>query len=192
MNNEIIDMNGNENTAQENENYAAPDLRDFILSHADTNLGPAIVNYNDQRMKSLSKKAATICRRRFRADDVLLLSLLDEDEEGDAGVAFTNDGIYHWEEEDNFIFGIKYRDIKYVDYDSNGVRVKAEWDVTDPLRSIKATSHAGGRLLGGLPENARTIPCTGYEQDVDEDDEQEYIREMYNFIADIVDELNDK
>ena len=166
------------------------DIKRFILERASKDLGPEIITYQDTEMKTLSKKASTICRRRFKASDVLLMSLLDEEAEGETGVAFTADGIYHWEEDDNFIFGIKYRDIKQVDYDSNGVIVKIAKTEDAQVQDSAGMSQKPRNIISYTTETAGVIPCTGYDQYVDEDEEQNYIREMYNFIADIVDEIS--
>ena len=172
--------------------------KEFILEHAGNGLGAAVYTCEEAAISEYARKAATICRRRFRPEDVLFISVLDEEEKGDAGVAFTSKGIYCWEEDDSFTFSVEYPDILNVDYDSNGVRVMFN---QDPARF--AASGVGDKRIGGfltrIADNisemqertfSRIIPCVCYDNDLDEEEEKEYIREMYNFISDIVEEIN--
>lgn len=141
--------------------------KEFLLERAGKSIGEAVYTGEEENMKEYARKAATICRRRFNSQDVAVMSLLDEEQEGDAGIAFTEQGAFYWEDDDNFIFGFDYSDVSAIDYDSNGVKI-----------TLKETGER------------RVIPCINYDWDLDEDEEMEYIREMYNFIADIVDAIN--
>lgn len=166
--------------------------KEFLLEHGD-GVSYSMVTCNDEAMKHMARKAATICRRRFKPQDVVLLCLLDEDEEGDAGVAFTTEGIFCWEEDDIFQYYILYSDIKSVDYDSNGVRII--FDEKDSLRISSFLSQMAVNVYEGdnkrITSGCVTLPCVCYEIGLDEEEEKEYIREMYNFIADIIDSLSE-
>lgn len=61
--------------------------------------------------------AISICRRKFRIEDIVLMVVLDEAEEGEAGIVFTEKGIYYWLEDEGFVAEIPYGTIKDVDYD---------------------------------------------------------------------------
>jgi hypothetical protein len=86
-----------------------------------------------------------------------------------------------------------------VDYNSDGVKIKADWDTSLPADVIKSTGILGNTALADKGENAtayagranvRIVPCVCEDTCDDEEEKQAYIREMYNFIADIVDEVN--
>lgn len=100
----------------------ASPLRKFILSSDYSAIGNCVVA-GSLLSKSLATTATSICRRRFKADDIILMILLDEEEEGEAGIAFTEMGIYCWEEEEEFLAEIMYDSIRDVDYDEESTIV---------------------------------------------------------------------
>lgn len=176
--------------------------RDFLLEHGANEIGYCVINCDDSSMPAFARTASTICRRRFRPQDVVLISVLDEEEEGNAGIAFTTDAIYYWEEDDNFVFSVRYSDIRNVDYDSNGVRIilgsdsESAHDDAERDKSVlfgKVLRQFEGqteRDLSFARKCNKLLPCASEEWNLDEEEEQGYIRTMYNFIADIVDEVN--
>lgn len=161
--------------------------KEFMLDLVHDGLAYSLFTCNDEAIGEYAKTAATICRRRFKPKDVVLMYMLDEDCEGNAGIAFTTEGIFRWDENDHFVFGIRYDEIKKIDYDSNGVKINA------PVREVTATRSIFdmGRVSGnGSGNETRIIPCACLDWELDDEEEQEYIREMYNFVADIFDEIN--
>ena len=86
------------------DSMAASPLKKFILSCDTDKLGDC-VGRGSQISKQLSNAATAICRRRFNRDDIVVMSVLDRDEEGEAGIVFTEKGIYHWLENEEFVLG---------------------------------------------------------------------------------------
>lgn len=129
-------------------------LKKMILGSNYGNIGKYVVA-NMQLSQHLGNTAVSICRRRFKTSDLVLIDVLDEEEEGEAGIAFTEKGIYCWEEDESFVAEIRYDNIAEVDYDDENVIV-----TTVEGKNIE--------LFCGEDEN-----------------DEKYSRYMYNFIMDI-------
>ena len=67
--------------------------------------------------------AVSICKRKFKIEDIVLMVALDEAEEGESGIAFTEKGIYYWLEDEGFVADIPYGSIKEIDFDQESVIV---------------------------------------------------------------------
>lgn len=65
--------------------------------------------------------AVSICKRKFKIEDIVLMVALDEAEEGESGIAFTEKGIYYWLEDEGFVADIPYGSIKEIDFDQENV-----------------------------------------------------------------------
>ncbi len=141
-------------------------------------IGTAVVTCGDRDFPELAYKAATICRRRFRPRDAYIISKLDERLLGEAGIAFTENALYYWTEEDHFMYGILYRDIAAVDYDSNGVLLTVSGESESAMVAEK--EDAPVRII-------RTLPCVSDCDPRAAANRMYCIRGMYNFIADIID-----
>ena len=110
-------------TAQEKEDLEnASPIRRSILSSNYGDIGECVVA-GARISRQLATTAVSICRRRFKAEDLILLVLLDEEEEGEAGIAFTEIGIYYWREDEEFVAEIPYESIQAVDYDEENAIV---------------------------------------------------------------------
>ncbi len=142
-----------ETKKEENLENASP-MERLILTSPHSDIGNCVL---EGRLisRDLATAATAICRRRFKAKDIVLMVLLDENEEGESGIVFTETGIYHWLEDEEFMGEILYMDIESVDYDEENVMI---------------TDGAG-----------RTVEIFCGE----DDDEEHYSRYMYNFIMDI-------
>ncbi len=109
--------------------------------------------------KSLINTALAICRRSFAKDDIILFDILDEYGEGEEGIVFTENAIYHWREGEVVMTEVPYGKIEGVDYDGDYVTLLTSDD--------EAIEVYCGRDAG----------------------EEKYTRYMYNFIWDILDFL---
>jgi hypothetical protein len=141
-------------------------------------IGPAVVTCGDRDFPELAYKAATICRRRFRPCDAYIISKLDERLLGETGIAFTENALYYWTEEDHFIYGILYMDIANVDYDPNGVLLTVSGE--SEIAMLAEKEEAPVRTIRTLPCVSDCDPCAAMNR-------MYFIRGMYNFIADIID-----
>jgi hypothetical protein len=65
--------------------------------------------------------AVTLCRRRFKKKDIVLIDILDEEEEGEIGLVFTESACYYWNE--TFQFSFDYADVTEMDFDDEGMEV---------------------------------------------------------------------
>ena len=61
--------------------------------------------------------AVSICRRKFKIEDIVLMVVLDDAEDAESGIVFTEKGIFYWLEDEGFVAEIPYGSIKTVDYD---------------------------------------------------------------------------
>lgn len=174
--------------------------KDFIFNLDWNDIGPCVLRCDNGENTALTKTAATICRRRFKPADIVLISVLDEDEEGEAGIAFTSKGLYYWDEDDTFVFDVNYADIASVDYDEDSVKLilskkdpapdspelEAELETLNSFLKIANMSKLARTLSGEI----KHLPCVGSDTSLDDDEVCEYARNLYNFISDIVDELH--
>ena len=144
---------------KENLENASP-MERLILTSQHSDIGSCVL----ERMLisgELANAATAICRRRFKVMDIVLMVLLDKDEEGEAGIVFTETGIYHWLEDEEFVGEMPYVDIESVDYDEEQVII------TD--------------------NDGRTVELFCGE----DSEEEHYSRYMYNFIMDIKEGLEE-
>lgn len=140
------------------DSLSASPLKKFILSCDTNKLGDCVLRGSQITME-LTNAATAICRRRFKWDEIILMVVLDRNEEGEAGIAFTEKGIYHWLEDEEFVFGLTYEEIDAVGYQGD---------------SVILTTSDDDNVCMFCGENA---------------EEEKYSRYMYNFIADIFDFL---
>lgn len=89
-------------------------VREIIKSYDYDKIGETVMELADAR-DDIIIAAVSLCRRRFRKNDIILIDVLDEENEGSIGVVFTEDALYHWNE--SFQFSVKYADIVDVDFD---------------------------------------------------------------------------
>lgn len=172
-------------------------------------IGTAVVEPRDREFRELAYKAATICRRRFCVYEAVLISKLDREAAGDAGICFTANAIYCWTEGDTFGYRIFYRDIEEVDYSPDGVLLTVAGESAKEMRKCtdSDSSKPGGDSPspGGdspSPGGAQTAPaddaaaplkiirtlyCAGDADSTAGPDRMMVTRNMYNFISDIVD-----
>ncbi len=102
-------------------------LRRLLIESAKNGLGSCILTFS-QISDDLAVTATAICRRRFNRDDIVVMSVLDRDEEGEAGIVFTEKGIYHWLENEQFVAEIPYDQIGAVGYQGDSVIITMEDD----------------------------------------------------------------
>ena len=130
-------------------------FREFIFSLDSDRIGSCVLK-GARITQEIGNTATAICKRRFKWQDMIVLIALDEDEEGEAGIAFTEKGIYHWLEGDEFVAEVTYEDIGAVGYQGDYIIITRQDD--SPVE-----------LYCG--EDA---------------EEEKYSRYMYNYICDIV------
>lgn len=114
--------NAAENITKYNAKRGDMDLTDVILQNNYKSIGESVFT-NEEIPDEVALAAVSICRRRFKQEDIVLLDVLDNDEEGESGVAFTKDKLYYWEEDENYKGALAYADIVEVDYDESVVYV---------------------------------------------------------------------
>ncbi len=137
----------------------------------------------------LAKKASIICRRRFRPDEVLATVALDEEHEGEAGLVFTDHGIFAWESDDTFRFAVRYSDIVDTDYNGAGVTIIKKSVEGDELKERVASFPLLKGFVDNLALDSDRFLIYMETDDDDDDEESPYIgiyRELYAFITDIV------
>lgn len=130
-------------------------FREFIFTLDSARIGNCVLK-GAQLSKELGNTATAICKRRFKWQDMIVMVALDDEGEGEAGIVFTEKGIYHWLEDEEFVAEVTYEDIGAVGYQGNYVIITRQDD--SPVE-----------LFCG--EDA---------------EEEKYSRYMYNFICDIV------
>ncbi len=79
------------------------------------------VSEGNRAVEDVLIAAVTLCRRRFKKKDIVLIDILDEEEEGEIGLVFTESACYYWNE--NFQFSFNYADVTEVDFDDEGMEV---------------------------------------------------------------------
>ena len=97
-------------------------IKKFLLTGNYSEIGGYVLAGTSITRK-LAITAVSVCRRRFKTEDIVLLVLLDEDEEGEAGIVFTEKGIYQWQEDEEFVAEVRYDAIQSVDYDEENVLI---------------------------------------------------------------------
>ena len=85
------------------------------------------IGYTVLKLGKIDKKTAfnavTACRRKFKAEDILLFSVMDPAENGESGIVFTKEKLFFfWDNEVREI--VDYEDIDDVDFDENSVTIK--------------------------------------------------------------------
>lgn len=131
-------------------------FREFIFALDSEHIGGCVLR-GARITQELGNTATAICKRRFKGQDIIVAVLLDEAEEGEVGIVFTEKGIYHWLEGDEFVAEVLYEDIGAVGYQGNYIIITRQDD--SPVE-----------LFCG--EDA---------------EKEKYSRYMFNFICDIVD-----
>jgi hypothetical protein len=180
--------------------------REDILALDWKEIGEFVLSPESECFKAFARTAATICRRAFKPADVILISVLDEDGEGETGIAFTTNGIYYWDDDTHT--GVKYSDIADVDYDDDSVRLTLKQknpesspepadcrslsDLEKALRKDNTNALTADIISAISPlfpkkrSDLFCIPCVGEDNDLEEEEIRQYARELYNFICDIV------
>ena len=130
-------------------------FREFIFALDSDRIGGCVLKGN-RITQEIGNTATAICKRRCKWQDMIVLIVLDEEEEGEAGIVFTEKGIYHWLEGDEFVAEVTYEDIGAVGYQGNYIIITRQDD--SPVE-----------LYCG--EDA---------------EEEKYSRYLYNYICDIV------
>ena len=130
-------------------------FREFIFGLDSDRIGSCVLK-GDRITQEIGNTATAVCKRRFKWQDMIVLIALDGDEEGEAGILFTEKGIYHWLEDDEFVAEVTYEDIGAVGYQGNYIIITRQDD--SPVE-----------LFCG--EDA---------------EEEKYSRYMYNYICDVV------
>ena len=105
--------------------------------------------------------AVSVCRRKFKKKDILLMVINDDDQEGYAGFVFTPESIISWTGEGCKANVIPYESIQDVDYEGENVIVTGT-------------------------DSAVKLWCGD-----DDDDEWNYTKKMYNFVCDILEMLEE-
>mgnify|MGYP003485548870 CR=1 FL=1 len=95
-------------------------IEKFIVGREHERIGNLVIDdFHTSYEEAIT--AVSVCRRRFKTSDLILLAVLDEEEKGEAGIAFTRKGIYHWKEKEEFVGGVLYDQIQTLDYDEENV-----------------------------------------------------------------------
>lgn len=132
---------------------------ELFLSHKSTNDTFLIMSGEDM-IAPILDNALAICRRVFKASDVRMLVVLDEDHEGEKGIAFTEKKLYVWKGEDEERFDVAYDEIDNLDYGENCIMI-------------------------ACGEKNYSIEVDGDNPDIN------YPRKLYNFIADVLERLEE-
>ena len=130
-------------------------FREFIFSLDSDHIGSCVIK-GSRLSRDFGNTATAVCKRRFKWQDMVVMVVLDEEEEGEAGIVFTEKGIYHWKEDEEFVGEILYEDIAAVGYQGDSVII---------------TNHEDVPLILFCGEDA---------------EEEKYSRYMYNYICDVV------
>ena len=85
-------------------------FREFIFALDSDHIGNCVLK-GARITQEIGNTATAVCKRRFKWQDMIVLIALDGDEEGEAGILFTEKGIYHWLEDDEFVAEVLYEDI---------------------------------------------------------------------------------
>lgn len=142
---------------QEEEEAKSP-LAKFICDCDYSEIGNCVCR-KSELTKGQINTAVAICRRRFTKDDIILFDILDDYEEGEEGIVFTESAIYHWRGDETLVAEVSYEEIARVDYEGDYVYLYTE---DDEVIEMYCGEDAG---------------------------EEKYTRYMYNFISDILDFL---
>ena len=106
--------------------------------------------------------ATSVCRRTFKAKDIIILDILDEDGEGTAGIVFTENAIFSWNKADGKVVAVPYTDIEKIDFDDENVMIMAG-------------------------EDEHRLYC-GWS---DDGEDERFSMYMYNFVSDIVEYIRE-
>lgn len=93
---------------------------DIFLNHKSTNEAFMIFTGEDM-IDCIVENALAISRRAFKASDIKLLIVLDEEHEGEKGIVFTETKIHVWKGEGEERFEVAYDEIEDIDYGENCV-----------------------------------------------------------------------
>lgn len=97
-------------------------IQDFILGSNYQTISECVYEASDIT-EALALAATSICRRRFKKQDMIIMVVLDDCAEGESGIVFTQDKLFYWEMDEEFRGEIAYEDISDVDYDKTSVTV---------------------------------------------------------------------
>lgn len=130
-------------------------FRDFIFGLDSENIGSCVLK-GARITQEIGNTATAICKRRFKWQEMIVLVALDENEEGEAGIVFTEKGIYHWLEGDEFVAEVTYEDIGAVGYCGDEI------------------------IITRMDDSPVFLFCGAGAE------EEKYSRYMYNYICDIL------
>lgn len=133
-------------------------LASFIYNNGYGEIGNCVLR-KTELSKCQENNAIAICRRKFKKEEIILFDILDENEEGEEGIVFTETAIYQWCGDTVPVDEIPYDEIIKVDYEGDCVIL---WLSEDEAVELNCGENAG---------------------------EEKYTRYMYNFIADILEFL---
>ena len=130
-------------------------FRDFIFCLDSEHIGACVLK-GARLSQELGNTATAVCRRRFKCQDIIVMDVLDEEEEGEAGIVFTEKGIYHWLEGEEFVAEVPYDDIGAVGYCGDEI------------------------IITRMDDSPVFLFCGAGAE------EEKYSRYMYNYICDIL------
>lgn len=84
---------------------------------------PFLIMSRDDMIPSVLDNALAICRRAFKASDVRMLVVLDENHEGEKGIAFTEKKLYVWNGEDEERIEVTYGEVDNLDYGEDCIMI---------------------------------------------------------------------
>lgn len=103
----------------ENNSQMSEHIKQLDYDH----IGPSVSvgSFSDFMLNNVT----AICRRRFKKKDVIAFVDIEEGEDYEAGIIFTESGIIHWADNGEEIESVEYNTISDVDYDDNTVYIKS-------------------------------------------------------------------
>lgn len=109
------------------------EIREKMLELDYKNIGPDVSVCGSIGDSVLADISAT-CRRAFKKDEVVVYVNLDEDDDYDAGIVFTETSLIAWEDGGSVMEKIPYEQITTVDFDDDSVIINyAENNAEIPL-----------------------------------------------------------
>lgn len=96
---------------------------DFVRGLDCRNIGAEV--YSGDIQETLLSDISAVCRRAFRKNDVIVyVEINSDDEDYEEGIVFTTEGIFYWTDNGSNVTGIKYSEMKKVDYDETDIMIE--------------------------------------------------------------------
>lgn len=95
---------------------------DYVRELDYRNIGPDVC-VGDIQEEILSDISA-VCRRAFKKKDVIVYVGIDPEDDYEEGIVFTTDSIFCWTDNGANVTGIKYSEIKKIDYDETDILIE--------------------------------------------------------------------